>query len=567
MMKRLLPALILALCSLALAQNVGRIGSGVPMRSVIASSLLQVANLSCAGVALSFDVGDVGGGQIGQGYAPIAMKRVGGVRHYFIWAGNGKIYEFIEPSLSPCNSTLSSLTAAPVSQDWGTFTVNNADGFTPGLNSTFGWGLTYDATLDWLIPSWSGSYSVIPRGNSFAGLSFNTGPHTLTTQGCWGLSGVGMPASGTGLLQIPASFLSTYGLTGKRWGVGLGGYVATVSTDESIGLAMYATTPPPTNACAPATTYATSSTQLVGYAANGSGPTCASFDGTLEPSGHNMNCGTTVAPTIPYAMRSSFTQYSIDKYPQDWEPFAGHGWHTTSAYHRADWYDDGVKAGVVLAVEMSRGWLKSAVLASPAPTFVNPNGTFRITSTDTHDGFNLRVGEKIYVPSCVPASDGVNCEITNNKMRSVAFIDSVNTVTGDITYHAISVDAGNGTTGHKPVPGQDVYFGEVYAFGAPDSSRKTLRLQLVDPAQLGEVALGTRAVYDVLPGEEIDLTTLVPGFGSPLYTRHNTTTGTQNGPTPTGVIADPTAQQIILAFEHGKGNAVALYVFNVSHTP
>jgi hypothetical protein len=536
-------------------------------------NLLQWANISCEGVFLSHNV--YTGGKATS--YPIAMKKIAGVRNYFQLNGDGRILSFAEPTLSPCNSVLSSLTPVASVTDWGGFTVNNADNYVPGANASYYFGFNYDSVLDRFFASWSGTYSTIPDNNSFAQLNLTGG--AVSIDGCYQVSGAGMPTVGSGVLRIPANFC-TPNLGTKCLGVGFGGGIAT-SSPGGIGsfgpslVAIEASLTP--NACAVGVNYSVSGTTLARYQPNATGPNCDSS----PASGQNAGCTPATAPTNPQPAQLAFASYSMDQYAIDWDPYGGHGWYNSDTALGMGWYDDGVKQGVIAVAQMNQGYINTTVSASPAPTMVYPNGTMRVASVDTHDGHNLEAGDLIWVQTCVTGgTDGAGCEVTNNKYLSFAVVDTVNTSTGDVAFHITIVDCGGvdcldstgSTTGHKAVVGGPVYFGAVYAHGAPTFSRDTRLCQIYDPSQYTEVIATppTRATSGVIYHEEIDCHSLLPGY--PSYMSHVSSTGSTVQHNVISIIPDPDNQKLIMVVQNGKtggglDGVQAIYVLAVAHTP
>jgi hypothetical protein len=420
--------------------------------------------------------------------------------------------------------------------------------------------LKWDEALGHLFTLWTGTYGNVPIGtNAFAELALDSSSHTLSTVGCWALDSTPMPEVGSGLLNIPPSFVDRYLSPGQRFGIGFGGGLASVGAGNSLGPTLRAISPPAENACAPQTNYTIpAGTTLARYSSNPAGPTCCSGG---DMSGAHLGCTPSQAPTPPYPAYTSFTRYSVDKYSEDWDPYDGHGWFVTDAAPAMDWYDDGVKSGLVVALQMPAGWVNATVNASPAPTSDGVNITFSIPSTSTHDGYQIEVGNLMWIQTCTPGVES-GCDTGNNDHLSFVVVDSVNAVTGAIEAHIVSYDFGNGA--HTPVVGGAALLGTLYAHGAPIASRVTLRLQVYDPTQLGEVALGNRAPYDVRFHEEMDLTQWLSGFGSPnVNTVNENGSPTYHGPIVT--LADPTAHQIIIVLGNGNQTASAFYVIDVAH--
>ena len=537
----------------------------LPTTSPSPGAVLEVADFSCAGVFLS--PGLVSGGTTTS--YPTTMRYEGGTRHYFTYAGDGHIYEYPEPTLSPCNTAPASMNRASVEGwggDWGLVTANASGGYQPGCDvtnpncSTYAFGLNYDPTLDSLLLSWSGTYSNVGAHNSVATLALNNSAHTLSTSACWGLSAIPQLVSGSGVLQIPSAFVAAHLPTGARYGVGFGFEFGTIGGGISEGLSLYGTVPPSSNACAADTDYSTSSfTLMSNYGTNDIGPTCASA---------GLGCTPSQAPTTPYPQQAAYTNYSFYMYQPDWDPYGGHGWVGFAASAGVTWYDDGVKHGIVMPMLLTEGWASTTVSASTSPT------AFTAASTSTHDGLNINPGDVIWVTTCTSAIDGPGCDggpTGNNEDKSFGPVTAVNTSTGAITWTPTFGDGGNGTSGHLPVPGASVWHGCVYAHGEPQCSRGTYRMQIFDPNVYAQVIAGSIQSYEPVASDDQEIdTTLMTTFGSP-----SAGSGVGQGSAATsivGTMSDPTAQQVIVVTKNGLGvgccaPAVQMFVLNVSHTP
>jgi hypothetical protein len=345
-------------------------------------------------------------------------------------------------------------------------------------------------------------------------------------------------------------------------------------TGSSNGLSLVAIDPPAPNGCPPGIdTDVGVGTVLEHHQTNVVGPNC----GSLGTSGPFLGCGTWpmrppqyVAPTPPFPQQTAHTNYSISGYQYDWDPYGGHGWMAQAA-PKAGFYSEGLKAGLINVFSMPEGWMNTTVLSSPAPTMNYPNGTMRVADLSTHDDHFLRPGDLIWVKTCDPRLDGPNCEPTNNRDTSMVVVDSVNTSTGDVAFHILGEDfgpdSGNGTTGHRPLVGGHVWAGYVYAHGTPTITRGQIRCQIIDPAQLGEVRTGRRRPYEVVYHEDIDCSTLLPGFGS-IIAMQDPATGSPWRRQPVAVIPDPARRQIIVALGGAKfapevDSAAVVHVLNV----
>jgi hypothetical protein len=420
-----------------------------------------------------------------------------------------------------------------------------------------------------LLLSWSNTYAMAGTHNTFAGATLDNATHKLNTVGCWGINGATMPMVGTGILNIPSSFLSNVP-SGARYGVGFGVPISSYPDGVLLGPSLMAVVPPAPNQCAPNTDYLTNGTVLSRYVQNSNGPNCIGFRTSFEEGGSGTGCTPNTPPTAPYPAKMAFNNYSKDMYGPDWNPYnGGNGWFGFDTLFSIGWYDDGVKNGIVVPIAAPEGWANTTILASPAPTIntsdvYNQTGTMTVASTSTHDGLNMNPGDRIWIQTCTPGVDPGMCDTVNGHNFSSAIIDSVNVATGQVAFHIyIGTDFGSGN--HKPVVGGAVYLGCVYMHGYPGCSRGTYRLQIYDPALYAQVAAGTRQPYDISYNQEMDLNPFVPGLGSPESGRGGA--DPQVAGFPISTITDTGARQIIIAFAnenpppyHG-GNAI--YVFNV----
>ncbi len=518
------------------------------------SSQLTIADLTCTGMFLSPRVGN---GNKSVNY-PVAMRYESGARHYFIYDGTAEVYEFPEPgSLSPCSTVPASATRASLEGwggDWGVYDVNtNSGDHRPGWNSTFAMGLTWDETLQYLTLHWRGTYSNPTTENSFAAMTLNSGGHTMSRVGCWGVTGQNQKVTGSGMLLIPSSFVSQSLPAGARWGMGQGYWDGTQSGSSS-GPSWYASVPPTSNACAALTNYTVSGTEMEYHADNTNGPNCAFPD--------HVGCTPASAPTTPYPSQLAYTAYSISQYADAWDPYGGHGWVSLST-GKLGWYDDGVKSGVVNMITAPEGWMHTTVVSSASTTAAV------ITSTSTNDTFHANPGDRMWIQTCTPGLE-TGCDTTNGHNISEVTLVTVNNGTGAITFTIDYSDFGNGN--HFPVPGGTVEMGCTYYQGEPTCSRQILRMQIFDPAQYAEVLASTRANYNVNAVEDSEIdTTLVTGMGTPSTGAGIVFAAGGAAPTfnPAGTIADTTGNNVIAAF---SGSFVdpgfqsdVIYIFHVSH--
>lgn len=517
-----------------------------------ATSLIQVSNLSCTGAFAT-----PGLSLAGASNYPITMRYESGARHYFAFDGSAHIVSFPEPTLSPCNTALGSLNQASFEAwggDWGTLTVHAGDvNAEPGTNGSGAYGLMFDATGR-LVLSWSGTYALVGTHNSLAAVTLNgtsapnVGPHTLTLNGCWGLSGVPMVQSGTGVVTIPSSFVGANLSPGQTWGVGMGYGFATVGAGISEGPTMYATVPPSNNACPALTDTLVSSTKIWGYDNNSNGPNCAPDIGQVI--GCSPPTPTPTPPPLP--LQIADTRYSMSVYTTDWEPYAGHGWARFETYGTYTWYDDGVKSGLVTPYTTSEGWLRGTVASSTSAT------DFVVSTVDTHDTFNLNPGDWVWVQTCDPSLDA-QCQGGNGRELSFGYINTINTSTKAINWTPQFVDFGSGN--HFPIPGKVFEAGCIYAHGQPTCSRWIMRMQVFDPNDLASVAQGTLQPYQVVAtdDQEIDQT-LITGFGTPAAGAgiSNTVVGLTHNPQT--IIADTTNHDLIVNV-NGTGTPRVNYLY------
>lgn len=547
------------------------------------SALLTSANITCAGV---FKGPAVSSGNQATS-TPVAYRREGTARHYFVQAGDGHIYEFPEPALSPCNTGVGSITTATLEGwggDWGPIVVNAgidgtcaSPGCIPGWNATYIFGMAYDNTLGALVVGWVSTYSSVPSHNNFATITPNDTTHTLVTRGCHQMAGYNTQWVGSGMLNIPDAYVTAHLGATQRWAV-LGGGQLGYAASASFGPVMLAVTPPAANPCASGVDYPVlgTITALEQHPANSSGPNCVDSPTTAA---YQIGCTPVQTPTNPLPKLMAFTNYSTAVYNVGWDPYAGHGWYSYGTYFSTGWYDDGVKAGILNPIEAASGWINTTALSSPLPAGTYPNYSFRITSVAMHDGFNLNPGDLIWVQSCTPGVDS-NCLTANADHMSGAVIDTVNPATGDVTYHVSSVVGPDSSALCSPVitatcgrviPGGTVVAGGIYAHGTPDFTRGTYRLQITDPARITEVIGGTRSTWDVPYAEEIDLTTYVKALGAPSL-GGGASTLPLGHKWPVSTMIDTANHQFMVAFNKvndgaGGVDQVVIYVFNVSPTP
>jgi hypothetical protein len=529
-------------------------------------SLLTVSNFSCTGAFLTPGVGQ----QAAGGNYPLAMRYNGGNRQYFVMDGvTEHIISFTEPSLSSCATAFGSMTRAtvdsvPSSGDWGAFTFgagNSAGGdAVPGFNAGGLVGSHFDGSGN-LVLGWSGNYSAVGNHNSFASAALNNGSHTLSMNGCWGLSGLTQPYVGASAITLPSAWVATNLPAGRTLGVMGGWPFATVGAGISEGPTLYAITPPSNNPCTASTdTLVGSGTTLLQYSANpGGGPAC-----TNDVVFYGMGCTPPITTiSVPYPKQIAYTTVSRETYSSDWEPYpvgaSTHAWVAFLTFGAFDWYDDGTKHGIVTVLATPEGWFQETVSSSTSAT------SFVLSGNGTHDGLNANVGDIMWAQTCTPGTDP-GCSGDQSHLETEFQISTINTSTHAITATIISQDQSSGN--HFPVPGGPATFGCRYLFGTPTCSRWILRMQIDDPDDLALVAAGSKQPYAVVASndQEIDQT-LITGAGSP-------TAGTgahfnnQQQPGISSVIADTTNHNLIVVLPYTQNPPFlisdAVYVLHIT---
>ena len=512
--------------------------------------LLQIADLSCAGVFLSPYVNQ--GAHTGDsGPYPTTYRYESGHRHYFTLDGHGIVWEYPEPAtLSSCSTALGSVTRASLEGwggNWGTPTVNAGDNFTPGNGATWN-ALHSDATNgDNLFASWAANYVNVGNHNGAATLVLNDTAHTIAVSSCWGVTNIPMSRVGSGVINIPADFVAANLPSGYNYATGQGWYIASVTSGSSEGPTMYALPLPSSNACASNTDYFQTATTMSDYQNNTVGPNCA------PPS--TLGCTPSQAPTLPYAEQIAYTNYSKSTYANDWEPYGGHGWAGFGTVGNYDWYEDLVKKGIVMAFLTSEGWANSTIVSSSSTTAAV------ISSLITHEGYHANVGDYVWLQTCTPGTDP-GCSTVNGGDVSAVTLDTVNYSTGAITYTVVSSDPSSGN--HFAVPGGFFNLGCTYYGGNPGCSRWELRMQVFDPATYAQVIAGSLQPSQPVASDDQEIdTTLIPQFGTP------STGGGITYASVAGVMADPTAQQIMVAISNNSTSSgqTLIAVLNVAHTP
>src|ERR1051325_4259222 len=556
------------------------------------AGVLTLNDLSCVAMFL--------GPQVESGEfainMPTAVRLVGGVPHIFQFDGKANVYEYLIPTLTGnCSTPIGSLAQATVLQAWGAWPTMHSGaskGWTPrhpNTNATYTFGLKWDESTGWLVASTSSTYTNLLDGsNALHAVTLNSGSHTLDCAGEWGITGLKQSAVGTGIIDIPASFLSAYGLGSKRWGLGTGGYTSSGSngvTSNSIGRAIRATDVPSGNACPDATdTDVAEGVTLVRHDINEIGPTCNGDD--LALSGSDINCqpgsgtpSTSVAPTTPYPQKTAWQKYSLNYYRFSWDPYGGFGYVGAPTQMRSDWYKGG-KEGLVTVFEMPSGSVNTPVLASPTPTVEGgcctpPTNhiTFSLSPAALAGDHYLQLGDRAWVQTCDPidfVDSNAGCASANGRYLSHITITSINNSTGAV---GATIDEPDFSVGsHLPIAGGHFYMGGAYVHAIPDNSRSVDIIQIVDPAQMGEVARlltrgrPTRPPWDVIYNEEAQFSTFAAPFGCPGCATSGKPSAGLNA--PSAVHALPSIQRILVAFKNGTiGIGVQQTLFVVLSAP
>lgn len=557
MLKKLLGVMLSGVIALAPLQ---RPGIRIIPQPPSGGELITTADITCAGVFKTPTITT----QIYTTAYPMAYKYESGTRHYFLYAGNGHVREYVEPTLSSCGTSIASMntaTNASFGGDWGTFPVNNALGYIPGDGvGTNGKHLFWDEDSQQLILSWALTYSAVVYTNSIAAATMNSGSHTLTVNGCWGFdtgTGLNQLLIGTGFMKIPPAWATANLVTGRTWAAGFGGSYG-YATGNSYGPVVVAIDPPASNACAASTDYdITSYDILERHGPLSGGPTCTSGGSN---NGSGLGCTPSGTPGTIKAAQTAFADYSVDMYGTTWDPYGGHGWHTWETIHSMGWYDDGVKYGVVVPYATPSGWINSTVAAGTVSS-----SQFTATTLDMHDGTPIQVGDLMWVQTCTPGVEA-NCSFTNGNHLSRIRVATVDQGTKVVTFTNNS--APTGVAGpHVPIVGGSLYAGAVYAHGDPASSRFTFRMQIYDPAQYAEVKATTRGVSDVVYAEDVDFSSLISAqFGAP-YPSPAGGGGEPRvgGMGPNTTMVDTTAHQIMIVMNNVNNNPQnVVYVLDVS---
>ena len=519
--------------------------------------LITVGDLSCVGAwrtpdhtTSTISVSD-----------PMAMRRLGEQREYFIYGAGADdhVYTMYEPAeLAPCDTAVDALPIGTLGDDWGPFTVGEANGYVPGSSAAFAFGLNWDPVEERLILNWAGTYAEAEPRHGFASASLDESAKTLDVRGCWGLEGQPTQRIGSGLLPIPPEWAAANGLGERRWAVGLGGHLG-YTVGNSYGPTLFALAPPADNGCdvsAGNDLISTADyTALALFPWNEIGPRCFNDD---------LGCTPAQAPTDPHAAKMEFASYSGTY--SSWEPYDGHGWYTFGTTFNMVWYDDGAKKGVLVPMRQQSGWIHEAIAASPAPS-VGTDGAFSILSfalpsLDTHDGHEINVGDVMWIQTCAPI-DSPGCEAENSRYLSFGPVTAVDRDAKVVSVRADNLDYTAGP--HTPIVGGVALLGCHYAHGAPTCSRGVYRMQVIDPAEYAAVAAGDKTSNEPSYASEFEITHLIPNHGSPASGQGVLHQGVLHS--IVSVMPDPTVHQILVVIGESSPGATfkTVYVWQVAH--
>lgn len=508
---------------------------------------------------------------------PVAMDHGaggGGVR-IFTYNGDGHIYSHPEPASntwSPCPTALSSLTGVSNGSltDWGTVSVQAGENAVPGINSSFAFGLSADEALGGLLISYSATYTGLSTyvHNGVALALLNEGSHTLTLDGCWGLTGVRDNWIGSQVVLIPSTFLSANGITGRYWGLGTG-----IATGPAPGYAegptLFATTPPTDHNGCPATTDTLISTfsTLTQFVANGNGTSCRNNSN----SGPGIGCDTSgMSETNPLPAKTAYTGYSADDYNESWDPHNSHGWFQSRGFWRMNWYRGG-KEAIFVAFDAPSGWMNTTITGVPA------SGAITVADISAHDrGTTPNPGDIFWFQSCEvgvdPPSGPPNfdngCDTANTRYVTTARVTAVNPGTKRIDYDVVATDPCSLCSDHNPVIGGAVYMGATYIQALPTRSRTYFGCQIIDPQKYIDVLNGA-AVYSPTYTEDVGCVAQfgLNGIGDALLGAGGTSFSGGEGNKPTGIAAvlvDNAAKRLRLVYKYWDGTSMSQVVYVLS---
>jgi hypothetical protein len=514
-------------------------------------TLLTTGGFTCVGAFISMN-GSIGTSIGSVNGFPMAYRYESGVRHWFLIDGTSTVYEGPEPMLSSCSTAWASMNQMGLESwggSWGTFPNANAAG-------EVWYGLNYDSTLGYLVGSKTGTYVNLPTGlNTMVASTLNNSTHVFTQFACWAVTNGAQPKTGSGWHRIPSAWATANLGNANAFVAGDGGYLASVTSGDSLGLHLSAflASAFTTNACATSTDYPIGAGQtLADYPSNPTGPNCYLQQVGCNPSG---------VPTNPIPANMAHIVESASVYPENWEPYP-HASPTTNYYnpictsHVFNWYDDGPYYGALMPYVTCEGWLTQSIAASPAPTIVGSTITFSLPSTSTNDGNTLNAGDVIVVQTCTPNVDP-GCDNANGRQFSIATVNSATSTAVNATINEF--DFGSGT--HAPVIGGNVTAGCYYVHAAPRCTRYTLRFQIYDPADFIKVKNGQIATYALKYKEDVDASSWFPQTGCPSCM----TKGASLYNSFVGVQVDPSTTQFMVIISNAKTNigvsANVVYVF------
>lgn len=528
-----------------------------------AAGVLSFNNLSVVGCFRTPDINigyDSSAPTVNKHWAgtPAMAMTTSGTAHTFFVLQNfdGHIIEFDQPaSLSPCTNAVASITQASTVHDWGALPFDYRDATDGVTSAVLGLGLGVDA-LDTtkLYVTASGTYTNHPPSVATI-YRYVFGATTLTFDGCWvpnprsGVTnGYGQPMSAFGVKNIPASFISAYGLGTKRLSVN-GGITASVSSYNSHGPSAEAIDVPTTNACPSWTpTPLPAGPVLLRYPSNDDGPVCLDQN---QPHSPNAGCTPTNPPSSPYHGRMAWTGYSGREYTVSWEPWdfgGGRGrqgfFSINNTANACDFYDDGSLAAYICATRVASGFFNGTVASV---SYSGGSGTMTLSGSgslanDTGDGAGFVVGESFYVETCP------SCTIPDPNMVNYSFltVTGVNNATRTVDFTVIVCDIPSENC--EPMVGQQVLLGIEYYRGVNQPPRNDLRLQLYDLADLGAVAQGTDDWWEPEYTEDESITHGTYPWLTALGYPGSALGGiapAPSAPRPNGIFADNANRQVV----------------------
>lgn len=543
-------------------------GGGTP-------ATLTFADMSCDGVFMGPNSATSDGLVPNTTWASrtlVAVKVTGSTRSYYQTGGDGKILEYAEPTLLPCDSTLATLKTNQLVTgitDWGYFPYRWPLDYAPGGNPALAGALSYDATSGRLYVNFSGTYVNLPGGiNTISAVTFSG---TMNLVGCWALDDrsqtTGQPMGALGMLQTPSWFRTANGM-GSETMLVHGGWFAGSTSLNSYGPSLEGVDPAnlTANGCTTNTLLPQGSV-LSRYPQNTEGPNCASNFSWLT--GIDLGCTPAVAPTAPYPAKTSFTAYSQNLWNTSWEPYGGYGYWGDNTQGTCNWYDDSSKSGLICSLGTMSGWMNTTV--SSISSYSWPYFTVVIPSLDMHDGANVQAGDRGWMQICNYAVDGELCVREN--MNDFAFIevDGVNTATNEVAAHVLLSGASTGTIG--PFVGGQFQMGVRYFAGSPGASRTDFRMQIYSPTSLASVLSGA-ATYTPMYTEDVVVTRGTYGWVTQFGYPGSPTGGILarlGGPYMSSVQVDPANHKIILCSQGARSleglgiDAAICHVMSVSH--